>query len=230
VPLALGSPRSRRIVPKSVLEQVHDAVLQAIFERRFRPGDRVIESALAKELGVAQATVNQVLFDLDSKGVVSKTPNKETRISRFSYGEIETLFTIRNTLESLAVEAVAKLADAETEERLRFWVEEMRTAERNKDTSRFYIADYRFHQQLYQESKNPVIIRACQAVAVAPFAYLLTGSKDDLIPINYQVMVSDHEEIVDAAMKGPSEAVAVVQSKVEKWLNTDLSYLRDRAQ
>jgi len=227
MPLALSS-RTRRIVPKSVLEQVHDAVLQAIFERRVRPGDRVIESALAKELGVAQATVNQVLFDLDSKGIVSKTPNKETRINRFSYGEIETLFTIRIALESLAVEAVAKNGDAGSEASLRFWVEEMRTAERNDDTSKFYIADYRFHQELYRQSKNPVIVRACQAVAVAPFAYLLTGSKDDLIPINYQVMVTDHEEIVDATMKGPTEAVAVVQSKLEKWLNTDLSYLRDR--
>src|SRR5262245_1706425 len=196
MPLALNSPRIRRIVPKSLLEQVHDAVLQAIFERRFRPGDRVIESALAKELGVAQATVNQVLFDLDSKGVVAKTPNKETRISCFSYGEIETLFNIRKILESLAVEAVAKIADVETKESLSFWVEQMRTGEGNNDTSKFYIADYRFHQELYQQSKNPVIVRAWQAVAVAPFVYLLAGSKDDLIPINYQVAVVDHEEIV----------------------------------
>ncbi len=90
--LAIHSLHRGRIVPTTVLQQVHDALLLAIFERRLRPGDRLMESSLAKELGVAQATVSQVLLDLDSKGIVSKTPNKETRINRFSFGEELSIF------------------------------------------------------------------------------------------------------------------------------------------
>lgn len=223
---SLSEQYSRRIIPKTVVEQVHDAVLQAVFDHRFRPGDRIVETALAKELGVSQATVNQALFDLDSKGIVTKTPNKETRINRLSLSEIETLFVIRKTLESLAAEAVAKIATPETEASLRFWVEEMRAAERDNHTYRFYLADYGFHQELHRQSKSPVIIRACQAIAVAPFAYLLSGSTDDLLPINYETTIADHEQIVDAVMESPARAVEVVQAKVEKWLSNVMSHLR----
>ena len=215
-----------RIVPKTVVEQVHDAILERILARTFRPGDRITETAIAKELGVSQATVNQVLFDLDAKGIVSKTPNKETRIRSLGLEEIETLFKIRKVLEGMVGEAVAEEPTRETEVSLTYWVEQMDSALRSGDTPRFYIADYRFHQELHRQSGSPVLIRACQAIALAPFAYLLSGQTDRLLPIPYPATVYDHQEIVEAVMTSPSRALEVIHAKVEKWLDNVSSHLR----
>ncbi len=217
-----------KIVPKTVVEQVHDAILEMIFDRRFSPGERVTEASLAEELGVAQATVNQVLIDLDSKAIVSKTLNKETRINSFALGEIEALYLVRKPLEAVAVEAAARQATAETERHLRVWVDKMRKAAAEKDFSSFYLADYRFHQEVYQQSKNRFIIKACQAIAVAPFAYILIpNQQNNWIPFDYLQMATDHDDIIDAILDCPATAVKTMSEKLEQWLKTELSYLEN---
>ena len=216
---------STRIVPKTVVEQVHDAILERVLARTFRPGDRITETTLARELGVSQATVNQALFDLDAKGIVSKTPNKETRIRCLCPEDIGTLFKIRKILEGFVGEAVAKDATRQTELSLGYWVERMDSALKNDDTPGFYIADYRFHQELHRQSGSPVLIRACQAIALAPFAYLLSGQTDRLLPIEYPGTVNDHQEIVEAVMTSPAKAVEVIHLKIEKWLDNVRSHL-----
>jgi DNA-binding GntR family transcriptional regulator len=220
--------RHSKIVPKTVVEQVHDAVLEMIFDRRFSPGDRVTEASLARELGVGQATVNQVLIDLDSKAIVSKTLNKETRINSFALGEIEALYLVRRPLEAAAVEAAARQATPETERRLRIWVEKMRKAAAEEDFSSFYLADYRFHQEVYLQSKNRFIIKACQAIAVAPFAYvLIPHQQNSWIPFDYFQMATDHDDIIDSILDGPAAAVRTMSEKLEQWLKAELFYLEN---
>jgi DNA-binding GntR family transcriptional regulator len=52
------------IAPLTRVEQVRQAVLHQIFHGDIGPGDRLVESSLAKQFGVAQATVNSALQDL----------------------------------------------------------------------------------------------------------------------------------------------------------------------
>ena len=59
-------------------EQVCQATLKQIFAGVLKPGQRLVEARLSKELGVSQATVNATLQDLHSQGVVNKLLNRST--------------------------------------------------------------------------------------------------------------------------------------------------------
>src|SRR5436309_13027960 len=88
-------------------EQVRRAILQQILSGRLRPGERLLEARLSKELGVAQATVNAALQDLHNQGLVTKLLNRSTNVSRYTLEDIERLFAVRVLLEPAAAAAVA---------------------------------------------------------------------------------------------------------------------------
>src|ERR1700692_548354 len=160
-----------QIVTLTKAEQVRQAILLQILSGELRPGQRLLEAQLSKELGVSQATVNGALQDLHNQGLVTKLLNRSTNVSRYSRREIENLFAVRLVLEPAAAAAVSAAWSGDAKERLSEHVDLMRRAARKKDLAKFCLADYQFHQEVYRLTDNPFLIQACQAIAAAPFAY-----------------------------------------------------------
>src|SRR5579864_6911700 len=75
-PGSIGGTAAARSVPllRYVLRsQVRDLLLERIVESQYRPGARLVETQIARELGVSQAPVREALRDLESVGVVETT-------------------------------------------------------------------------------------------------------------------------------------------------------------
>src|SRR5438270_4277083 len=134
----------------SRVEQVRRAILQEIVSGVLRPGERLVEAKLSKELGVSQATVNAALQDLHDQGMVTKLLNRSTNVCRYTLDDIEKLFAVRMLLEPAAVAAVSANWSPEAEECLIAQVQFMRRAARSKDLARWGLADYTFHQEIYR--------------------------------------------------------------------------------
>lgn len=199
-------------------EQVRRAILVAILSGRLRPGERLLEAQLSKELGVSQATVNAALQDLHNQGLVTKLLNRSTNVSRYALEDIERLFTVRVLLEPAAAAALAASWSSEAQTRLSAQVDAMRRAARSKDLPAFCLADYEFHQEIYRFSGNSFLARAAEAIAAAPFAYILCDHLQAL-PTDYSALAEDHQEIVDAIARGPEEAARGTRQRIEQWLD-----------
>jgi DNA-binding GntR family transcriptional regulator len=199
-------------------EQVRRAILHQILSGVLRPGERLLEAKLSKELGVSQATVNAALLDLHNQGLVTKLLNRSTNVSRYVLEDIERLFAVRLLLEPAAVEAVSAAWSKEAEECLQEQVNELRRAARTKDLAKWGIADYTFHQEIYRLSGNPYLLQASQAIAAAPFAYILCDHLEAL-PTDYVAMAEDHQDVLTAMAEGPVTAARVTRRHIEKWLD-----------
>ena len=55
-------------------EEVLNAIRDAIFAGELNPGDKIIETFWAKELGVSQAPVREALLQLEGMGLVKNKP------------------------------------------------------------------------------------------------------------------------------------------------------------
>jgi len=201
----------------SKTEQVRRAILVEILSGRLRPGERLLEAQLSKELGVSQATVNAALQDLHNQGLVTKLLNRSTNVRRYTLDDIERIFAVRALLEPSAAAAAAASWSAKAEAGLAVQVEAMRRAARARDLAGFCIADYEFHQEIYRLSGNPFLAGAAEAIAAAPFAYVLCDHPHAL-PTDYAALAEDHQEIIAAFGQGPREAVRATRSRIEQWL------------
>lgn len=196
------------------IEQVRQAILEMIFAGSLLAGQRLVEARLAAHLGVSQATINAALQDLHNQGIVIKLLNRSTTVRRYTPQDIDQLFSVRMALEPAAA-AAASLKPQKLHELWRH-VDAMRAAAHNKDLPGFCLADYSFHQHLYRLTGNTFLIQACQAIAAAPFAYILCNRPAEL-PTNYAALAEDHAEIIAALKDGPARAESFTRIQVERW-------------
>src|SRR5215468_9938239 len=95
---------------------------QGVFEGRYPPGTALRELTLARELSVSQATIRDALQRLQHTGLVTRTPNVGSVVTRLSVKEVRERVELRALLEvKAALEAAARMGDpefAELESRL----------------------------------------------------------------------------------------------------------------
>jgi DNA-binding GntR family transcriptional regulator len=207
-----------QINPLTRTEQVRRAILQQIIIGVLRPGQRLLEAKLSKELGVSQATVNAALQDLHNQGVVTKLLNRSTTVNRYTLADIEKLFAVRALLEPAAVAAVSAAWSSEAQACLQEQVDQLRRAASANDLAKLGIADYTFHQEIYRLSGNVFLMQASQAIAGAPLAYILCDHVEAL-PEDFLSMAEDHQDMLLAIADGPETAVRVTRNIIEASLN-----------
>jgi DNA-binding GntR family transcriptional regulator len=213
-----------QIISFSKTEQVRQAILLQILSGQLRPGQRLLEAKLSKELGVAQATINAALLDLHHQGLVTKLLNRSTNVNHYTAAEIDKLFAVRLVLEPAAAAAVASAWSDEARLRLHDQVELMRRAARAQNLPNFCLADYTFHQELYRLSRNSFLIQACQAIAAAPFAYILCNHLEAL-PTDYLALAEDHQDLIEAMAEGPVAAARLTHERILQWRDHSLRAL-----
>lgn len=198
------------------VDQVRQAILELIFGGNLVPGQRLVEANLARDFGVSQATVNAALQDLHNQGVVTKILNRSSNVSRYTASEINKLFAVRTVLEPMASAEASRQLTRDGVRSLEEQVDGMRRAAQAQDLPWFCLADYTFHQKVYRLTRNSFLIQACQAIAAAPFAYLLCDCLGAL-PTDYVSLAEDHGQVILALETGPEAAAQVTLERIEKW-------------
>ena len=92
------------IQPISKKDQVVQAIKDAILTGSINPGDQIVESKIARELGSGIPLVREALIELEQDGFVQKTPYKGTIVTKLGPKEIREIFQLRVEIEALAVE------------------------------------------------------------------------------------------------------------------------------
>ena len=206
-------PISRRTLREIVAHQVH----ATIFTGKLGPGARLIESSVAKDLGVAQSTVREAIFDLANEGLVVKEANRYTKVRRLDGRDVRNLLAVRLQLEPPAVELAVSQADADGLDSLASQVEIMRRAAGDNDFSTFYEADVRFHSRLAELTENEFLVQAMKPLRIAPIAFILGGLRT-VQEVAYKPLAEQHQAVVDIMRKGdPQAAAAFMRDSIDSW-------------
>jgi len=96
----------------SVTHNVYDALRRRIASGKFRPGARVSETALAKELGTSRAPVREAIRDLVNEGFLERTPNAGAFVKSPDRNDLVELYEVREWVECGAIERAVKWIDA----------------------------------------------------------------------------------------------------------------------
>ena len=80
-----------------------DAVRRMITSGALAPGSHVIESRLAAELGLSRSPLREALRVLEQEGLLRSVPHHGVTVTELSAQDIYEIFTLRRTLEEMAV-------------------------------------------------------------------------------------------------------------------------------
>jgi len=84
----------------------------AIVGGRFQPGDLLVISSLAKELGVSATPLREALGRLAAEGLVEMQAHGSARVATVDLGEAVEIYELRQVLEPMALERSVARADA----------------------------------------------------------------------------------------------------------------------
>jgi DNA-binding GntR family transcriptional regulator len=153
-------------IARTVLrEQVKDVLLQRIVSGELEPGERLVETRIAQELGTSQAPVREALRDLELLRLVESEPFRGSRVRAFSEAEMIEVYPVRASLEELAARLAAENLGGDVSG-LEAEFEAMRDAVRRGDTNALVQHDIAFHRLIVEAAGNSVLEQCWKSLGV----------------------------------------------------------------
>jgi DNA-binding GntR family transcriptional regulator len=169
-------------------------VLDRIVQGHYRPGERIVEFTLAKELGVSQSPVREGLRELAAVGIVTIHPRRGARVRMPSSKELADVSLVRSEIDALAARLAAELVTDDVLADLQSLIDEMLTRLEAQDFPGVTEADVRFHELIVETSRNHALQRTFDQLA--PFARtFITLTLPD---VDVRGIVLEHRPILEA--------------------------------
>lgn len=184
----------------NLVDQVYDAVLDAICSGSLAPGEPVVQEQIAENLNVSRQPVVQALVLLKKQGFVEPAGRKGHRVSPLDPELARRVYAIRGALDRLAAREAATNPAAETVlgEALR----QGRALISSGSIADLIDADAAFHQTIYTLSRNPLIAQTSDVhwrhIKRIMGAVLRDGTQRDTV-------WAEHEKIAEAIVKGEAK-------------------------
>lgn len=209
---AKSEDKGKRLPRIMLSDRIKEYVVEAVLSGELKPGDRLVESELARQLGVSQAPVREALRDLVLLGFLVSEPYKGTSVRSFTYEELWETYTVRAALESLAARlAATQLTDAAKEE-LQTILDEMMEAARQRDMDRIVQLDNKFHETIIKNSGNRTLYQLWKTLQYGTWS-IVTYRKTTYEPV---YLAARHKELLEALKSGdPEKASHVMQRHIE---------------
>ena len=148
-----------KLQPRTLVHQVIDALVAGASEGLILPGDRIVETELAAQLGVSRVPVREALRVLESQGVVVNEPYKGIRLTPVTPERIDQLIEVRVALETTAAASAIRRDknDAPRLAELAQIVDQMEAMAARNDVFGFATADTSFHRVFCGFAGNSVL-------------------------------------------------------------------------
>jgi DNA-binding GntR family transcriptional regulator len=192
----------RLTVQPHLADQAYNAILDAICDGQFAPGQRLTQEQLAATLDVSRQPILQALLLLKKQGFIHETGRRGIVVAPLDPDFVARLYEVRSALDALACRAAAQRQPAEAARRGPALVEAGRAAARSRSVARMIAADMGFHLFLYELSGNPLIAETAslhwQHIRRVMGTYLQRIDAPESI-------WDEHEAILDAVASGDAD-------------------------
>ena len=122
--------------PVPLRQSVYEALVELVVEGRLRPGQHLVETELARQLGVSRQPVREALHRLEAEGWVDLRPNQGAFVHVPTDEEVDQLLDVRELLEVETARLAAMAATDGDLARLRVICHEGEVAVEAGDTER----------------------------------------------------------------------------------------------
>lgn len=213
----------RPIVRRVLREEIKEYLIDAILRGQLRPGDRIIETRIAQDLGVSQTPVREALRDLELLGFVTSEPFRGTRVRAFTHEELVQIYPIRAAIEGVAARAAATRITTEQLLALEEQIDRMREASELGDEATAIEADIAFHRIIVEASGNRLLEQFWTSLSLATTTFLTFSIHRRAI----EGLAARHEPILEALRaRDPDRAEAAMRRHIEepgRWVYEALS-------
>lgn len=185
-------------------DKVYDVILGSILDGTRAPGDRIVESEIARRLSVSQAPVREAVKRLVHAGLVTSEPRRGSYVTEISLEELAIARELRADLESVGARAAAgTLSDLDVKA-LKSIVGRMDAAVTSGDWADFRQLDMEFHRRALAVGGHAILSRVWDALE--PILVSQRAIGDPSFAGNRSMLVSWHSDLIDVLIASDARA------------------------
>lgn len=179
---------------KVLRDYVKEYLMEGILGGKIAAGTRLIETRIAKELGVSQAPVREALRELEQMGLLESRPFHGASVRQITLEDIAEVYPVRALLEGMAAREVCRKGDMAAIEQLKKAMTDMNDAAMRGDRSSMIQSDINFHETIVKAAGNKFLLRLWSTVKMANWTYVTTKLSGDRL----KELAKRHEEVLEA--------------------------------
>ena len=192
-------PRGRALFSElentDLASRIADQVVMAIGDGRLRPGEKVGEARLARELGTSRAPVREALRLLESQGLIVTHPRRGFFVHAYDANELDDIYDLRECLELHAAQGAVDRLTPEALARVGAQLALLVSLAEEGKTQKQVEEDYALHRMFLEIAGNRRVLRTFDQIAMELRAGIaLTG----VVYENPKELTRSHEVLVEA--------------------------------
>ncbi|MEZ5351011.1 MAG: GntR family transcriptional regulator [Bryobacteraceae bacterium] len=193
--------------------QVAGGLRNLILSGQLRPGERIVELKIARQLGIGQPTAREALLILETEGLVQRSPNRGCSVTSLTLKQIDQIYCVRVELEPLAAELAVGNAKNWDRKVLEQAQAGLRKAATSGNIELWHRRDLEFHRTLWRLADNPFLEKALSQISIPFFAFaelvFMQTHPRDLVQ-----QAEQHQVFVSAILSGNRKEARRVTRKV----------------
>lgn len=198
---------STMVQPTDLAEAVTAAIRELVLSGAVAPGERLVETELSSQFGTSRGPVRDAFRALEEAGLLTSIPRRGTFVAELANADIDEIYTLRSSLEQLAIARVTATAGDDDLVDLRAALQDLDTAQQAGDRRASAEADMRFHRLIVERAGHRRLTDAWEHLADQTL--LLMAQLAGIAP-EIQAAAGDHRSIVDAIESGDVDAATQV--------------------
>jgi len=168
-------------------------IKEAIQSGKLKPGDRIVEAELAREMGISRFPIREAISSLEKEGILVTLPFRGTYVTQLDEKDLEEVYTLRGALEELAIRILMESIDTKKIRKLESILAAMEQATHKGKVGRLIFGDMQFHQAICELSGHQRLLEIWLTlkdqlgsfIAVEEHTY---GGPDQLLKTHYPLM------------------------------------------
>lgn len=174
-------------------QRIHDTIRSRILRGEVAPDERLVDTAIAGEMGVSRMPVREALMQLVSEGYLEST-TRGFALPRLGPDRIAEIFLLRRLLEPRAAASAAQVMGDADLDNLRRAFDESESTLGSADFETFYRASEAFRDAWLRAVPNNELRAAIQRYAGQVQAVRLATMRD---PQAHRVIVAGQRELLE---------------------------------
>ena len=186
---------------------VFKTLRQAILKGELKPGERLMEIALAEKLGVSRTPIREAIRKLELEGLVVMVPRKGAHVANITEKDLNDVLEVREALEELAVKNACDCATEEQLKALKQAANDFKRCAEGDDLLGCVGADMQFHEIIYSATNNKRLQQMLLNLREQMYRYRMEYMKDKRM---YKLLIDEHDAIRKAVKKKDKEKAGQV--------------------
>jgi DNA-binding GntR family transcriptional regulator len=208
----------------SAVNRVYEQVKGMAVGYEFKPGERLNEVDLSRNLGVSRTPLREALTRLSTEGLLRFMPGKGYFCRDLDVREIFDLYELRKTIEVAAIRLAVQRAKTEEIDSLIAFLDETGPDSGSRSTEELVRLDEAFHERLLGMSGNAEMLRVLDNVnARIRFVRWIDMRRGDRPRTQ-----SEHREVlVRLRERDEAACVAILEKHIDRRLDQITSALKE---